>query len=111
MDNLIIIKAIFWASLILGLIKFGSLDSKSWKWQRKFAEIWNDFVNFLVSGLVGYYFILIRWPLLSKGEALGASDFFLFIIFALGLFGHLCVMSKNITDGVEAILKRILERN
>ena len=37
MDNLII-KAIFSASLVLGLIKFGSLDSKGWKWQQKFAE-------------------------------------------------------------------------
>lgn len=97
-------------SLTLGLIKFGSLDSNGWKWQRKFAEIWNDFINFFIAGLVGYYFILVRWPLLLKGEVLEISDFALFIIFMLGLFGHLCVMSKNITDGIEAILKRVLGR-
>lgn len=101
---------IFSASLILGLIKFYSLDSSGWKWQLKFVEIWNDFFNFFVAGLVGYYFILVRWPLLSKGEILNTSDFILFTIFMLGLFGHLCVMSKNITDGIEAILKRVLEK-
>lgn len=99
-------------SLILGLIKYGSIANsyKNSPWQLKFVEIWNDFVNFFLAGLVGYYFIIVRLPFLLKGEALSISDFILFIIFALGLFGHLCVMSKNITDGVEAILKRVLER-
>lgn len=107
-----IIVAIFFVSLILGLIKYGSLaDSyKNKSWKLKLIEIWNDFVNFLVAGLIGYYFILIRWPLLLKGEVLNISDFALFIIFMLGLFGHLCVMSKNITEGIEAIIKRVLER-
>lgn len=110
MDNLIVVKAIFLASLVLGLIKFGSLDSRGWKWQQKFAEAWNDFVNFTIAGFVGYYFILVRWPILQEGRSLNTSDFFLLAIFAMGLFGHLCVLSKNITDGIEAILKRVLER-
>lgn len=110
MDNLIVIGTLFLVSLTLGLIKFGSLDSNGWKWQRKFAEIWNDFVNFFITGLVGYYFVLVRIPLLLKGEVLNTSDFALFFIFVLGIFGHLCVMSKNITDGIEVIIKRVLER-
>ncbi len=103
---------LFLISLILGYIKYGSLSGhyEGKSWQLKFIEWWNDFLNFFITGLIGYYFVLIRWPLLSKGEVLGTSDFALFTIFALGLFGHLCVMSKNITDGIEAILKKILER-
>jgi hypothetical protein len=109
MNNLIII-IIFLVSLFLGLIKYGSLaDSyKGKSWKLKFVEMWNDFINFFITGLIGYYFILIRWPMLSKGEMLNVSDFALFVIFILGLFGHLCVISKNITEGVEAIIKRVL---
>jgi hypothetical protein len=112
MNNPIVIVGILITSLLLGLIKYGSLTTayKGKSWHLKFIEIWNDFTNFLIAGLVGYYFFSIRWPLLAKGESLYTSDFILFIIFVLGLFGHLCIMSKNITDGVEVILKRILEK-
>ena len=110
MNTLLILGAISLISFILGLIKFGSLDTKEWSWQRKFAETWNDFINFLIAGLIGYYFILIRWPLISSGEILNISDFVLFTIFMLGIFGHLCILSLNITKGVESILKRILEK-
>lgn len=116
----LIFVVILLLSIILGYIKYKSVYSyydfdrdekkprKNAPWQLKFAEIWNDSINFFISGLVGYYFILIRLPLLLKGEALVFSDFVLFIIFMLGLFGHLCVMSKNITEGINAILKTIL---
>lgn len=112
MNNLVILIIISIASLVLGCIKYGSL-SESYKgasWQLKVMEIWNDFINYLITGLVGYYFILVRLPSLLSGGALNTGDFGIFTIFALGSFGHLCVMSKNITDGVEAILKRVLER-
>jgi len=112
MNNLIIIGIILLVSLILGLIKYSSLSGsyKNSSWQLKFVEIWNDFVNFFIAGFIGYYLILIRWPLLSKGEVLNTSDFALFFIFMLGIFGHLCVMSKNITDGIQTIIKRVLEK-
>jgi hypothetical protein len=112
MNNLIVLTIIIVASLVLGLIKYGSLADqyKGEPWQSKFNEIWNDFVNFLIAGLVGYFFVLVRLPLLLKGESLTLSDFGLLVVFILGLFGHLCVMSKNITDGITAIFKRVLER-
>lgn len=122
MNSLIVVGILFLISLILGCIKYKSIYSyydfdkdekkprKNAPWQLKFAEIWNDSVNFFIAGLVGYYFVLVRLPLLLKGEALGFSDFVLFIIFILGLFGHLCVMSLNITKGIEAIISRVLER-
>ncbi|HLE49043.1 MAG TPA: hypothetical protein VI819_03370 [Patescibacteria group bacterium] len=121
MNNSIIV-GIFLISLVLGSIKYKSIYSyydfekdekkprKNAPWQLKFAEIWNDSFNFFIAGLIVYYFALIRLPLLLKGEALVFSDFILFIIFILGVFGHLCVMSLNITKGVEAILSRVLER-
>lgn len=112
MFNLIVLALVVIASLVLGLIKYGSLADqyKGKPWQLKFNEIWNDFVNFFIAGLVGYFFVLARLPLLLKGEQLNFSDFGLLVVFMLGLFGHLCVMSKNITDGITAIFKRVLER-
>lgn len=109
--NLAILGIIFLISLILGLIKFGTLQTAGWNGQRKFAETWNDSVNFIIAGLIGYYFILVRWPLLQDGETFSTGDFVLLAIFAMGLFGHLCVMSKNITEGINAILKTILGEN
>lgn len=110
MSDLIIVGILFIISLFLGFIKYSSLANayKNSPWQLKFIELWNDFVNFFIAGLIGYYFILVRVPLLLEGRDLNTSDFVLFIIFMLGLFGHLCVMSKNITEGIQAILKRVL---
>jgi len=106
MDTSLIL--IFLGSLVLGFIKFGSLKTKDQKWQQKFAELFNDFVNFLIAGLVGYYFALVRWPLLVMGDTISASDLVLLAVFSMGLFGHLCVLSLNITEGIQAILKKVL---
>jgi len=110
--NTLAILFIALLSLLLGLVKYGSISTayKGKPWQLKFIEIWNDFFNFLITGCVAYYFFLMRWPALVAGGNFYSSDFVLFVIFGLGVFGHLCVMSKNITDGIEAILKRILNR-
>lgn len=112
MGNFFFLILIIIASIVLGLIKYGSLADqyKDKPWQSKFNEIWNDFVNFLIAGLVGYFFVLARLPLLLKGEPLSLGDFGILVVFMLGLFGHLCVMSKNITDGITAIFRRVLER-
>ncbi len=112
MKNSIIFLILLPVSVSLGFIKYGSLSEsyKNKSWQLKFIEFWNDFTNFFITGLIGYYFVVDRWPLLQNGRTPNTGDFVLFIIFLLGLFGHLCVMSKNITEGVSAILKRVLER-
>ena len=108
MNNLLTICAIFLVSLALGLIKYGSLADqyKNKSWQLKFIEMWNDFVNFFVGGLIGYYIILIRWPLLIKTGVLNTGDIFLITILLISLFGHLCVLSNNITEGIKAIIDK-----
>ncbi len=110
-NTIISLGVITIVSLILGYIKFGSVAAsrKEWSWQLNFVEFWNDTINFFLSGLIAYYFIFIRWQQLSTGSSINAADIILFLIFAMGLFGHLCVLSNNITKGVEAILDRILK--
>lgn len=110
MIDLLSFGVISCVALVLGLIKYGSLSGayKNTSWQLKFVEIWNDFVNFFITGLIAYYFIRVKWPLLLEGKPLEISDLVLLIILMLGLFGHLCVASKNITDGIESVLKKIL---
>ncbi|HBE89979.1 MAG: hypothetical protein A3E37_01970 [Candidatus Andersenbacteria bacterium RIFCSPHIGHO2_12_FULL_46_9] len=111
MKEIVVLGIIFLASLCLGIIKYQTvLKEGEWKWQRKFAEGWNNFVNFFIAGLVGYYFMLVRWPLLAKGANIETSDFLLFAILTMGVFGHLNVLSYNITKGVEAILDRVLKK-
>ena len=97
---------------VLGLIKYGSISNeyRNKPWQLKFAEVWNCSWNFILAGLVGYYFILIRWPQIKTGENLSLADFAVFTIFAMGLFGHINVLSKNITEGIQSILRRVLEK-
>jgi len=126
MQNIIILSTIAIISFILGVIKYGSisfnykspssnpeknpsnLSSKNSSWQIKFVEIWNDFANFFIAGVIGFYFYAVRLPLWLRGEVLSATDLILAIMLVLGVFGHLCVMSYNITEGVESILKKFL---
>lgn len=101
-------------SLILGYIKYLSISSydsnnkefKNNHWSLKFTELWNDCVNFFIPGVIAYYFVLIRWPSLLIGKNLNFVDVFLLLVFTMGLFGHLSVMSNNITKSVEAILNK-----
>ena len=110
--DIFILVSIILLGFFLGWIKYKSLSNqyKGDTWHIKFIEFWNDSFNFLIAGFIVYYFFKFRWPSLTTGEPLVLSDFVLLLVFSLGIFGHLCVMSNNITKGIEAILKRVLEK-
>ena len=116
MDHSFILTIIIFVSVILGVIKYQTLEDedrgprKEWPWQSKFIETWNAFINFLLPGLAAYYFFTVRWPLLKNGADANATDFIILGVVILGFFGHLSVMSYNITRGIEAIIDRILVR-
>lgn len=98
-------------SLLLGCVKLlsvaGAHGSNRWV---KVIEFWNDFANYFITALIGYYFVVTMWPDLSAGRSLdlGVADFILFLAFLLGLFGHLRVFSYNVTESIAAIIKRVL---
>lgn len=110
--NVILLVLIVLFSIFLGWTKYKSLENQyeGSTWHIKFIEFWNDTLNFLIAGFVLFYFLSLRLPSLQHGDQLTLGDFVLFLIFILGIFGHLCVMSFNLTKGVESILNRLLER-
>jgi len=110
MFNLSTFLVIFILSFIFGWVKFRTLNTKNWIWEQCFAEIWNCSMNFLIAGFVGYFYFVLRLPQLLIGASFSISDFVLFAIFAMGLFGHLNVLSFNITEGIQAIFARIFNK-
>ncbi|MDH4330836.1 MAG: hypothetical protein OEV93_04760 [Candidatus Moranbacteria bacterium] len=115
---------IYWViiSIVLGFIRYKVVFSRynfekdllqsieNAPWQLKFEEVWNSSISFFIGGFIFYYFIEFRWIFLVKGGALELRDLFLFIVFIMAIFGHLPVLSANITKGVESILNRVLIR-
>lgn len=108
-------------SLILAFIDFiasitydfgedKKIIKKNAPWQFKFFEIWSRFFNFFIAGLIGYYFISVRWSQLLNGKEINVNDFILFFIFAACIFRWLPYLIKNFTEGINAILKRILDK-
>ena len=110
MSNSLVILVLFGA--FFGWMRYGSVSHnyKKGQWQLKCLEYWNGFVSYSLAGLMGYYFILYRWPHLKEGQILTPSAFALFIVFAFSIFGHLAVAVRNITEGIEAILKKVIQR-
>lgn len=119
--NLIIFAVIILASILLGYTWYQSIiqdETKSGKEkllknsssQRKFKDFWAYFINFIIGGSVGYYLVSVRWGYVKSGDPLNFGDFFLVLLFVVSMFGHLPVLSLNITKGVEAIISRVLER-
>lgn len=112
MNNSCIVVTIFIGSVILGLIKYGSISAsyKDSSLQLKIIELWNDFANYFVAGILAYYFVVVRLPLLFRNQALTIADVFLFIIFLFGLFGHLCIISNKITEAVGEFIATMLKK-
>lgn len=83
---------------------------KNAPWQWKFFEVWASFANFCIAGLIGYYFVYVRLEPISKGGSISTADFVLFFIFAMCLFRWFPYLLKNLTEGINSILKRVLEK-
>jgi hypothetical protein len=80
--------------------------------ESKILEFWNNFVNYFIAGLIGYYLVTVRLPQVSEGNvAAGPGDIFLFTFFLMGSFGHLAVLSYNLTRAIEAILQKFFASN
>lgn len=109
---------IFTISLILSWIRLGIAnkkvedikDDKNSLLKLQLLEFWNGLINFFIAGLTGYFFVLYRLPNIKIDGLLGVSDFGLALVFLMGAFGHLHILSNNITNSIAAIISRVFER-
>jgi len=116
--NLLIFIVIFIVAFLLSRSHYLAVESSSENDQNSvskpafiwvFMEIFRLFVNYFLGLLIGYYFILVRWNPIIKGDKLLFSDFILLVIFLMCIMGWMPYFLKNITEGIDTIIKRILK--
>lgn len=73
-------------------------------------EVWRDFVSFFMTGVIGYFLVAIRWPIIEESGNLSVSDYILFMAFFIGVLGWWPYIIKNISEGIGDILGKILKK-
>lgn len=74
----------------------------------RFLEFFRYFANYFVTLSIVYYFVFIREPISNQNFSF--SDFIFGTVFLIGLFGWLPFFVKNITEGINSILNRVLNK-
>lgn len=74
----------------------------------KFLEFFRCFANYFITSTIVYYFIWIRG--IPVDGSFSFSDGVLGAVFLVGLFGWLPYFVKNLTEGINAIFSRILNK-
>jgi hypothetical protein len=109
MNNIYIWLILGAASVIFGIFsRIAAHNEKSKSWW--FFEVWRDFVSYFITGVIGYFLVAIRWPNIEKSGNLSVSDFVLCLAFFVGVLGWWPYFVKNITEGINAIIERILRK-
>ncbi len=121
MDNIII-----WVIIILGSFIMGFLQHKGHvlydvevnqykdKYKKaifawKFIELWNSCISYFIGGVIIYYFVAVRWQVLSSGASMNIVDFILWLSVIMSFLGYLPYFLKNITEGINNILTKALK--
>jgi len=108
MNNVVVWLILVAVSLIFGILsRIAAHNRKSIPWW--FFECWRDFVSYFITGVIGYFFVAVRWPNIAKSGILSVSDFVLLLIFFIGVLGWTPYVIKNVTEGLNAIIGRILK--
>ncbi len=121
MNNFIIWIILICVSVFLGFIKYrgntryiyetDSGDKKNPPFSWKFTEIWNQFFNFFLGGVISYYFIDIKYKVIISNGVLNFGDFILLFVGAMCFLGYFPHLLKNLTQGINAILQKIMDKN
>ena len=108
MNNIYIWLILGAASVLLGIFsRMAAYHEKSKSWW--FFEIWRDVVSYFITGVIAYFFLAIRWPKIAESGNLFVSDFILFFAFFIGVLGWWPYFIKNITEGINAIIAKLLK--
>jgi hypothetical protein len=109
MNNIGIWILLIIVSLVFGILTKIDIDSSSKRPIHWFFETWRHFVGYLLASIIGYFFIDVRWPYIHQSGELTTNDFLLFIAFLFAVFGWWPYVVKNITEGIEKILAKIIK--
>lgn len=111
MDNVIIWSAITITSFAFGFVHYKAgyyTDIDKHNGYFKSLEFFRFFANYFVTSAILYYFISVRD--ITEGGNLSFGDTILAAVFLVGLFGWLPYFVRNLTEGINAILSRILNK-
>lgn len=114
MNNIIIWIILGCVSIIFGIFDRISV-SKDPVFKDKsivfwFFEGWRSSVSYFIAAIIGYFFVAIRWPVIVQSGSLSTSDFVLCLAFFIGVLGWWPYFIKNTTEGINAILAKILNK-
>lgn len=103
-----------WLIIVLACIVFGILDHISAMNEkskiRSILDVWRHAVNYFITAVLGYFLIVIRWPLITQNASLSSSDFIVGVAFLIGIFGWWPYFVRNVTEGINAIISRTLNK-
>lgn len=108
-------NAIIW--IILGIISiiFGVLSRIAAYKKNNIIfwlfEIWRDSACYFVAAIIGYFFIDVRWSYIYKSGNLSVNDFILVIIFLFAVLGWWPYIIKNISEGIEKIVTKLIGKS
>ncbi|MBU1348445.1 hypothetical protein KJ781_00030 [Patescibacteria group bacterium] len=116
MDNVFI-----WIGIVVGSFVMGRLHLTSVVQQHGPGDIiqqkayrlmdgWRLILGYFIGYTVVYYFLDIRWAHISQSLDWKASDFVLGLLALVGIFGWLSHAVRNVTEGINAIITRVLEK-
>lgn len=109
MSNTIILIVILITSALLAVLsRIAAYNNNSKIFY--LLEIWRDMVCYFVAAAIGYFFLAIRLPHINNDGVLSTSDFVLGITFLMGILGWLPYFVKNITEGIQVIISKVLNK-
>ncbi len=111
MNDITIWMIIIAVSVIFGLLHYNAgynSDLGKNNPYYKFLEFFRFCINYLISFVILYYFISVRWVNIYDGNNFSTGDFVLMVVFLIGIFGWLPYFVKNITEGITVLFKKIL---
>lgn len=102
-----------WIGILIISITFGFLERTAFYNPKgqifKILEIWRHTMGYFIALTIVYFFIAVRWPRITSESVLSVSDFVLGIVFLISIIGWLPHFIRNITEGINAIISRVLK--
>jgi hypothetical protein len=100
-----------WLIIGIACVVFGILDHISAMNEkgkiRSILDVWRHTVNYMITAILGYFLVVIRWPLITQNADLSISDFVVGLAFLIGVFGWWPYVIKNFTEGIDTIISKI----